>query len=174
MEKLKLLVSQQEIEKAIGRIAEELKRDYRDQPPLLVGVLKGAFVFMADLIRALDIPVEIEFVKLSSYGTKTKSSGKIRVVQGLRSPIRDRDVLVVEDIVDTGLTIHFLLDYLAKKKPRSLKLCALLDKPSSRQIDLAIDYKGMEIPDVFVVGYGIDYNEKFRYLPEIYYLEETS
>lgn len=122
---------------------------------------------MADLIRQLELPVEVEFVKLSSYGAGTKSSGKVKVVQGLKTPIKGRDVLVIEDIVDTGLTVSLLINYLRKKKPASLKLCVLADKPSRHQIPVAIDYLGFTVPNKFIVGYGLDWNEQFRYLRDI-------
>jgi len=139
---------------------------------LLVGVLKGSFVFMADLIRQLDLPLEVELITLSSYGAAREASGKVRVVQGLRAAIKGRDVLVIEDIVDTGNTISFLLDYLRKEEPASLKLCSLTDKPSRRRVPVSIDYLGVVLPDKFIVGYGLDWNEKFRYLPDICFLEE--
>ncbi|GAH79711.1 unnamed protein product, partial [marine sediment metagenome] len=134
-------------------------------------VLKGSFMFMADLIRLLDFPLEVEFIRLSSYGGGRKSSGKIKVVQGLQSEVRGRHILVIEDIVDTGLTTGFLLDYLGKKKPASLRLCALTDKPSRRKTPVTIDYRGLTVPDKFIVGYGLDWDEKFRYLPDICVLE---
>ena len=170
--KLHRLFPRAEIETAVGRLASEITRDYHDKNPLLLGILKGVFVFMADLVRLLDFPLEVEFIRLSSYGSGRQTSGKVKVVQGLRSPIEGRDVLVVEDIVDTGLTIAFLLDYLRKKKPASLRLCSLTDKPSRRQVLVAIDYMGFTVPDRFLVGYGLDFDEKFRNLPDIYVLEE--
>jgi hypoxanthine phosphoribosyltransferase len=124
-------------------------------------------VFFADLIRELNIPLQIEFVQVSSYGSGMESSGKIKVVQRLRTSIRDRHVLVIEDIVDTGNTLSYLLKYLARKKPASLKLCALTDKPSRRKVPVKIDYLGFTVPDKFIVGYGIDFNEEYRYLPDI-------
>jgi hypoxanthine phosphoribosyltransferase len=160
-----------EIEAAISRLATEINRDYHDKDPLLIGILKGSFMFMADLIRLLDFPLEVEFVRLSSYGSGQQTSGKVKVVQGLRSSINGRDVLVVEDIVDTGITIAFLMDYLKKKNPTSLKLCSLTDKPSRRQVPVTIDYLGFTVPDKFVVGYGLDFDEKFRNLPDICSLE---
>jgi len=169
---LKILISHDEIAKAVDRLAREIKRDYQGKKPLLVGVLKGSFVFMADLIRQLDLPLELDFVRLSSYGAAKESSGKVRVVQGLKTPIKGRDVLVIEDIVDTGITISFLLDYLSKKKPASLKLCALTDKPSRHRVSVSIDYLGFTVPDKFIVGYGIDFDERFRYLPDIYAIED--
>ena len=168
---LKVLISREEIKNTVARLAKEIKEDYHDTQPLLISVLKGSFVFMADLIRQLDLPVEIDFIKLSSYGAGMKSSGEVKVVQKLKTPIKGRDVLVIEDIVDTGLTISFLLNYLRKKKPASLKLCALTDKPSCHKAPVSIDYLGFTLPDKFIVGYGLDLHEKFRNLPDICVLE---
>ena len=169
---LKVLSSRNEIAKAVDRLASEIKRDYQGKQPLLIGVLKGSFMFMADLIRQLDLPLELDFVRLSSYGAAKESSGKVSVVQGLRAPIKGRDVLVIEDIVDTGITTSFLFDYLRKKKPASLKLCALTDKLSRHRVPVSIDYLGFTVPDRFIVGYGIDFDERFRNLPDIYALED--
>lgn len=169
---LKVLVSAEEIKGKVAQIAEALKRDYKGKHPLLVGVLKGSFVFLADLARLLDMPVTIDFVKLSSYGAGKESSGRIRVVQGLRTPVGGRDVLVIEDIVDTGLTLRYLFDCLARQRPSSLKVCALFDKPSRRKAEVPIDYLGFTVPDAFVVGYGLDFNEEFRNLPDLYILKE--
>jgi len=168
---LHILFSRDEIEAAVNRLAAEINKDYQGKHPLLIGVLKGSFMFMADLIRHLDLPLEVEFIRLSSYGRGIQTSGKIKVVQGLRSSIKGRDVIVIEDIMDTGLTIAFLLDYLRKKKPASLKLCALTDKPSRRQVPVNIDYLGFTVPNKFIVGYGLDWDEKFRYLPHICFVE---
>jgi hypoxanthine phosphoribosyltransferase len=167
----KLLITQGKINQAVTKLAAEIRRDYRGKQPLLIGILKGCFVFMADLVRELDLPLEVDFVKLSSYGAGTRTSGKVKVVHGLKSQIRGRDVLVVEDIVDTGLTVAFLMDYLWKKKPASLKLCVLADKPSQHKVPVTIDYLGFTVPDKFVVGYGIDWNEKFRHLPDICFID---
>ena len=169
---LKILISHDQIAKAINRLACEIERDYQGKHPLLIGVLKGSFVFMADLIRQLDLPLELDFVRLSSYGCARESSGKVRVVQGVKTPIKGRDVLVVEDIVDTGITISFLLDYLKRKKPASLKLCALADKPSRRRLPVPINYLGFTVPNRFIVGYGLDCDERFRNLPDIYVIED--
>ncbi len=169
--KPRILFCREEIAAAVSRLASEISKDYRDRHPLLLGVLKGSFMFMADLIRLLDFPLEVEFIRLSSYGRGRESSGKVRVVAGLSSPVKGRDVLVIEDIVDSGLTTSFLLDYLQKKKPASLKLCALTDKPSRWQTAVNIDYLGFTVPDKFLVGYGIDWDERFRNLPDICYLE---
>ena len=169
---LKILISHDEIAKAVDKLAREIKRDYKDKQPLLIGALKGSFVFMADLIRQLDLPLELDFIRLSSYGAAKESSGTVRVLQGIKTPIKGRDVLVVEDIVDTGITVSFLLDYLRKKQPTSLKLCALTDKPSRRRVPVSIDYLGFTVPDKFIVGYGLDFNQRFRNLPDIYVLED--
>ena len=167
----KPLITQEKINQVVANLAAEIRRDYRAKQPLLLGILKGSFVFMADLIRELGLPVEVDFVKLSSYGAGTKTSGKVKVVQGLKTPIKGRDVLIVEDIVDTGLTVSFLMDNLRKKKPASLKLCVLVDKPSQHKVPVTIDYLGFTVPDKFVVGYGIDWNEKFRHLRDICFID---
>ena len=170
--KLSVLLTGAEIDAKVDKLAAKIRRDYQNKHPLLIGVLKGSFMFMADLIRLLDFPLEVDFIRLSSYGGGRESSGKIKVVQGLRTPIKGRDVLVIEDIVDTGVTISFLLDYLRKKKPASLKLCVLTDKPSRRRVPVNIDYLGFTVPNKFLVGYGLDWDEKFRNLPDICFIEE--
>lgn len=169
---LKILISHNEIAEAVNRLACEIERDYQGKQPLLLGVLKGSFVFVADLIRRLDLPLELEFIKVSSYGSARESVGKVRMVQGLGTPIKGRDVLVIEDIVDTGITTAFLLNYLKKKNPASLKLCTLTHKPSRCRVAVPIDYLGFTVPNKFIVGYGIDCDEKFRNLPDIYTLED--
>lgn len=167
-----VLFTRNEISGTVNRLAAEINRDYAGKELLLVGVLKGSFVFLADLIRLLDLPVEVDFIGLSSYGSGTKSSGKVRVGRGLRTQVRGRNVLVVEDIVDTGLTTSYLLDYLRKKKPASLKLCSLTYKPSRRKTPVTIDYLGFTVPDKFLVGYGLDWDQKFRNLPDLCFIEE--
>ena len=168
----RVLFRREEIAATVERLAAEIKRDYQDKYPLLIGVLKGSFVFMADLVRQLNFPLEVDFIRLSSYGRGRESSGRVKVVQGLHSPVRGRHVLVVEDIVDSGLTTSFLLNYLKGEKPASLKLCALTEKPARRQVPVTIDYLGFTVPDKFLVGYGLDWDEKFRNLPDICVLEE--
>ena len=168
----RVLLSRQEIEAAVNSLAAELNRDYHGKHPVLIGVLKGSFMFLADLVRRLNFPLEVEFVRLSSYGCRTESSGRVRMAQGLGCSVTGRDVLVVEDIVDTGLTLARLLEYLRRKKPASLKLCALTDKPSRRQVPVSIDYLGFSVPGKFLVGYGLDFKERFRNLPDICVLEE--
>jgi hypoxanthine phosphoribosyltransferase len=170
--KPEILLTKEEIEKQVARLAQEISRDYQGKYPLLLGILKGSFVFMADIIRLLEIPVEIDFVRLSSYGSSKVSSSKIKVVQGLHTPVKGRDVLIIEDIVDTGLTMGYFLDYLRKKRVSSLKLCTLFDKPSRRIIPVPI--LGLTIPSRFVVGYGLDYDERFRNLPDLYFVDGCS
>ncbi len=168
----RVLISRNEIEETVKRLAAEIKRDYEGRCPVLIGILKGSFIFMADLTRHLDLPVQVDFVRLSSYGAAQQTSGKVRMVQGLRCPVEGRNVLVVEDIIDTGLSVARVLDYIGKKKPASLKLCALTDKPSRRQVPVKADYVGFTVPDRFLVGYGLDLDEKFRNLPDICTLED--
>jgi len=170
----KVLLTKGEIGREVNRLAQEISRDYKGRCPLLLGILKGCFVFMADLIRLLEIPVEIDFVSLSSYGSARVTSGQIKVVRGLRSQVKGRDVLVIEDIVDTGMALGFFMDYLRKRRPSSLKLCALFDKPSRRKIPIPIEYLGFTLPGGFVVGYGLDYDERFRHLPDLCVLEDCS
>jgi len=166
------LISEEEIRSAVCRLAREIGQDYHDKDPLLIGILKGSFIFLADIIRNLEIPLEVEFIRLSSYGHGTQSSGKVSLVHDIPISIENRHVLVVEDIVDTGLTISYLMDYLRGKSPASLRLCALIDKPSRRQVPVEIDYLGFSIPDRFIVGYGIDWREHYRNLPDIRYVKE--
>ena len=170
--KLQILFNRQEIAATVSWLAAEISQDYRDKHPLLIGILKGSFMFMADLIRHLDFPLEVDFIGLASYGGGRQTSGKIKVLKGLQSPVKGREVLVIEDIIDTGLTTAFCLDYLRLKKPASLKLCALTDKPSRRQVPVTIDYLGFTVPNKFLVGYGLDLNQKFRNLPDICFIED--
>jgi hypoxanthine phosphoribosyltransferase len=162
-----VLISRQQIKRTIAILAKQIRKDYEGKNPVIISVLKGSAVFFADLIRELSMPLQAEFIQLSSYGSGTETSGKVKVIQRLRTPINNRHVLVVEDIVDTGHTLSYLLKYLARKKPASLKLCALTDKPSRRIVPVKIDYLGFTVPDKFIVGYGIDFNEEYRYLPDI-------
>ena len=171
-QQLKILISRDEIAKAVSRLAREVERDYQDKQPLLIGVLKGSFMFMADLIRQLDLPLDLDFIRVSSYDAARESSGKVEVVHETKTPVKDRDILVVEDIVDTGITISFLLDYLKSKQPASLKVCTLTDKPSRRRVQVPIDYRGFTVSNKFIVGYGLDCDQKFRNLPDIYTLED--
>ena len=172
MENPRVFITRQQISERIADLAQQIRRDYRHKNPLLIGILKGSFVFLSDLIRVLNIPLEVDFIRVSSYRSGKESSGEIEVVHDFTTPIAGRDILVIEDIVDTGLSLSFLLDHLRRQKPASLRLCALLDKPSRRKTPVHIDYLGFTIPDKFIVGYGLDFNERYRYLPDICYLEE--
>jgi|UniRef100_A0A7V5XYY2 hypoxanthine phosphoribosyltransferase len=165
------LISAEEVNKKVKELAEKISEDYQKKELVVIGVLKGAFIFLADLIRNLKIPVFCDFIKVSSYGKATESSGVVKIVADISFPIENKDVLLVEDIVDTGLTLQYLLNHLQLKKPRTIKICALLDKPDRHKIEIPIDYLGFKIPNKFVVGYGIDYDERFRYLPYIGYIE---
>lgn len=168
----RVLLNHEQIRDVVDRLAEEIRRDYKQKTPVLVGILKGSFVFMADLIRALDIPLEVDFVILSSYGSGTESSGQIKVIHGLESSIEGKDVLIVEDIIDSGLTLSLFLEELRRRKPASLRLCVLVDKVARRKLNVPIDYIGVQVQDEFVVGYGIDYDEQYRYLPDLYVVED--
>jgi len=165
-------LNHEQIRDVVDRLAEEIRRDYKQKTPVLVGILKGSFVFMADLIRALNIPLEVDFVILSSYGSGTESSGQIKVIHGLESSIEGKDVLIVEDIIDSGLTLSLFLEELRRRKPASLRLCVLVDKVARRKLNVLIDYIGVQVQDEFVVGYGIDYDEQYRYLPDLYVVED--
>jgi len=169
---LRKLFTGEQIAATVSRLAAEIRHDYRDKNPLLIAVLKGSFMFLADLVRQLDFPLEIEFVQISSYGGGTESSGAVKMAPGALPKIKGRHVLVVEDIIDTGLTAAFLLDYLGRKKPTSLKLCSLTDKVERRRVLVNIGYRGLAVPDKFIVGYGLDCDEKYRNLPDIYVLEQ--
>lgn len=168
-----VLVSEEEIAKRVVELGAEISRDYEGRPPLLVGVLKGAFVFMADLARAIDLPVEMDFMAVSSYGTATKTSGIVRIVKDLDVDLVDRHVLIVEDIVDSGLTLSYLKRGLAAQNPASLEVCALLVKTGLQRVDLKVAYVGFEIPPDFVVGYGLDIAERYRNLPDVRLMKEA-
>jgi len=163
-----VLVTGEEIGVKVGELGAQLSKDYAGHDLVLVSVLKGALPFMADLMRAMTIPVQIDLMEVSSYGgTATETSGLVRILKDLSSSIQGKDVLIVEDIIDTGLTLNYLLRYLRGKNPRTLRICALLDKPARRLVEIDIDYRGFTIPDQFVVGYGLDYGEFYRNLPFI-------
>ena len=170
-EVVKKLISKNKIDKRITQISKLISKDYKDKKPFFICLLKGAWVFSADLLRKIKIPVLIDFLIVSSYANKTVSMGKINVESKLSSSVRGKDVLLIEDIVDTGLTISEVKKYLRSKRPRSIKICALLDKPSRRKVKIKLDYVGFKVPDKFIVGYGIDYANKYRYLPFIGYVE---
>jgi len=169
------LISQTEIAATVKRLAQEIDRDYGDRSPVVIGILKGSFVFLADLIRQIQTPIQrIELLRLSSYGSGTVSSGKVTIHSDISSEwINGKDILLVEDIVDTGLSTTTTLTLLRTYQPTSIALCSLLDKPSRRQKPVTIDYCGITIPDQFIVGYGIDFNEQYRQLPDICAIEEV-
>ena len=163
-----VLIDEEHIRAKVAELGARLSADYAGRELTLVSVLKGSLPFMADLMRAISIPVTIDLMEVSSYGgTATESSGLVRILKDLSSSIDGRDVLIVEDIIDTGLTLNYLVRYLAGKAPRSLRICTLLDKPARRQVPVAANYVGFTIEDLFVIGYGLDYQEKFRELPFI-------
>ena len=168
--RLNRLFSREEVVSTIKRLAEQISRDYRDRELVLVCILKGAFMFLSDLVRELQIPVKIDFVRLASYGSGMKSSASIEITKDIELPIEGKDVLIIEDIVDSGRTLQFLKDRLSLANPRSVKICALLDKKARREVEIEVDYLGKEVEDVFVVGNGIDFNEAYRYLPDIHYV----
>jgi hypoxanthine phosphoribosyltransferase len=173
---LEPLFTAEQIQNRIAELGAEIARDYRQhaRPPLLLGVLKGAFLFMSDLVRATDLRLDVEFMAISSYGAGVRSSGEVKIVKDLDVPIEGRDILVVEDIVDTGLTLSYLIANLRSRGARSVKLAALLDKWERREREVPIDYLGFKIPDAFVVGYGLDYAERYRNLPFIAVLKDPN
>jgi hypoxanthine phosphoribosyltransferase len=166
-----ILVSAEDLERRVGELAVEISQDYRGRDLILVGVLKGAVFFLSDLMRRLDVPVEVDFMAVASYGSATKSSGVVRILKDLDAVIEGRDVLIVEDIVDSGLTLQYLVRNLAARSPRSLEVCALLIKPERRKVDLPTRYVGFEIPNRFAIGYGLDFAERYRNLPYVAALE---
>ena len=166
-----VLVSAEDVQRRVAELGEEISRDYAGRSLLLVGVLKGAVFFLSDLMRFIDIPVEVDFMAVASYGSATDSSGVVRILKDLDASIEDRDVLIVEDIVDSGLTLQYLMRNLGSRNPRTLEVCALLTKPERRKVDLPTRYVGFEIPNRFVVGYGLDYAERHRNLPFVAVLE---
>ena len=162
-----VLYTQEQLQEAVTELGRRITQDYQGKAPLMICILKGASVFFTDLIRQIDLPLEIEFMAISSYGASTVSSGEVRMIKDLDRPILGRDVLIVEDIVDSGMTLSYLTRLLNSRGASSLKLVSLLDKPSRRTVPLTVDYSCFQIPDAFVVGYGLDYNEKYRNLPVV-------
>ena len=167
---VKVLISAEEIKKRVREMGEEISRDYADKELVVVGILKGAFMFMSDLVREILVPLEVDFMATSSYGLATKTSGVVRLLKGLDTPIEGRHILIVEDIVASGLTLAYLTQLLQPRKPASIKTAVLLDKPERRRNEFEPDYVGFTIPDEFVIGYGLDYNNKFRELPYVGYV----
>ena len=169
-----ILISEEEIAKRVKELGKQLTEDYKGKELLVVGILKGCMLFLSDLVRTIDLPLTLDFMVVSSYGATTKSSGVVRIVKDLEREIEGKDVLIVEDIVDTGLTLNHLKELFSTRSPKSLKICAIFDKPSRRLIPIDIDYKGIEIPNKFVIGYGLDYAGKYRNLPDLCVLDTDS
>lgn len=162
-----ILFTEDQIKNRIFELAEMINEDYKNQYPIFVGVLKGVFIFMADLFRKIDIDCDVDFLAISNYSNDARTRGVVRLVKDLDIPIEGRHVLFIEDVIDTGLTLNYLLRNLRERNPASLKVCTLFNKPTRRLIDLPIEYKGFDLPDKFIVGYGLDYNERFRNLPYV-------
>lgn len=166
-EKINVLFSEEEVDARIRQMGEQISRDYAGREVHLICVLKGGSFFMCELAKRITVPVYLDFMSVSSYGSETKSSGVVKIVKDLDAPLVGKDVIVVEDIVDTGHTLSYLLEMLKGREPASLKLCTLLDKPDRREVEVPVDYTGFVIPDKFIVGYGLDYDQKYRNLPYI-------
>ncbi len=172
MEEVKVLIDEQKLQARVDEIAKQIGEEYKNKEIILICILKGSIFFTVDLARKINEDVRIEFIRVSSYGEGTESTGEIKMKLDLKDSIQGKDVIVIEDIIDTGRTLSYLMEYLKMKKPNSIKLCALLDKPERRVKKVKVDYTGFQIPDEFVVGYGLDCNEKYRNLPYIGYIEE--
>ena len=171
MSELVPVLSKNDIDGLVTQVARRISTDYRNHDLVLIGVLKGVFVFLSDLVRHLDIPVQIDFIRVFSYGSDMFSSGEIHLTKDIEVDIKDKDVLIVEDIVDTGLTLKYLIDYLRSYHPKTIKVCAFIDKHERREADISIDYRCHDAAKGFLVGYGLDYNEDYRYLSGIYHLK---
>ena len=168
-----ILLSQEQLEQRVAQLGAEITRDFAGRAPLFVGVLKGCFVFMADLMRHVDLPCSIDFMAVSSYGSGTKTTGAVKIIKDLNQDIEGKDIILVEDILDSGVTLHYLTEYLSVRKPATITIATLMDKPSRRKAPVYARYSGFEIPDAFVVGYGLDYDERYRNLPYIGILKES-
>ena len=171
MPELVPVLSKNDIDSLVKQVAHRISTDYRNKDLILIGVLKGVFVFLSDLVRCLDIPVKIDFIRVFSYCSDVSSSGKIHLTKDIEVNIKDKDVLIVEDIVDTGLTLKYLIDYLRSYHPKTIKVCVFIDKHERREADIAIDYSCHNVAEGFLVGYGLDYNEDYRHLSGIYHLK---
>lgn len=166
-EHVRVMLTEEEVDRKIQQIGDQISKDYAGKQVHLVCVLKGGSFFMCELAKRITVPVSLDFMSVSSYGSETKSSGVVKIVKDLDEPLTDKEVIVIEDIVDSGRTLSYLLEILQSRGPKSLRLCTLLDKPDRRVVNVKVDYTGFEIPDEFVVGYGLDYNQKYRNLPYI-------
>lgn len=168
-----VLLSQQQIREKVEELGVQISQDYAGKEPVLVSVLKGAFIFMADLCRAITIPCSMDFMAVSSYGAGTESSGRVRIIKDLDTIIQNKHVILVEDVLDSGITLHYLIQLLRQRRPASLRLVTLLDKPARRRTQVDVDYCGFQVPDAFLVGYGLDYGEKYRNLPDVCILKRS-
>ena len=168
------IITQEQMRNRIRELGRQISIDYAGKDLVLVGVLKGAYAFFADLARAIRIPVRVDFIVVTSYGTGAKTSGKVKLVTELTEQIKNKDVLLVEDIVDSGLTVQYLMKALARRKPKSINVCTLLSKPERRVVDVHVQYIGFKIPDQYVIGYGLDYQQKYRNLPYLAVLDQSS
>lgn len=167
-----VLLTEEEIDKRVSELAKEISEEYRGKDLLVVGILKGAVIFLSDLVKRLEFPVMLDFMAVSSYGKSSVSTGEVRILKDLDYSVEGKDILIVEDIIDTGLTLNYLKDILGKRGAKGVKICTLLDKPDRRTVGVNIDFLGFEIPDEFVVGYGLDYNEQYRNYPFVGALKE--
>lgn len=167
-----ILFSRDEIQKRVREIASQISKDYAGRELVVIGILKGAFVFMADLVREISVPCKVDFVRVASYGAGSESSGKVVMTKDIETSIKGRDILIVEDIVDSGLTLQYLVNWLKERNPHSLKICVFLDKRKRRKVSFEADYVGFTIDDGFVVGYGLDFDEQFRFFPDVYIIEQ--
>ncbi len=167
-----ILIEENELQLKVAELGAKITKDYKDKNLLLICVLKGAAIFVSDLMREIQLPLDIDFMAISSYGSNTKSSGVVRILKDLNTGIEGKDVIIVEDIIDSGLTLSYLVENLRSRGPASVEICTILDKPNRRNNNLEIKYKGFQVPDEFVVGYGLDYDEKYRNLPYIAILKE--
>ena len=163
----KVLISEATLQEKIKELAAEIEKDYHDKFPLVVGILKGAMPFMSDLLKRIDAHLEMDFMDVSSYGNSTVSSGEVKIIKDLNTSVVGRDILIIEDIIDSGLTLHYLAELFLYRKAKSVRIVTLLDKPTGRKVDIKSDYTGFTVPDAFVVGYGLDYAERYRNLPYI-------
>lgn len=168
----KVLIDEERIAQRVAEMGAEITKDYKGKDLVVICILRGGVIFMADLAKQIKVPICMDFMAVSSYGLSTKSSGIVRIIKDLDEDIEGKDVLIVEDIVDTGLTLHYLVDYLKSRGPKSVKVCCFLDKPTRRRVEVPVDYVGFAIPDQFVVGYGLDYAQRYRNLPYVSVLEE--
>lgn len=169
---IKVVFSPEAIQRRVRELAEQISADFAGQEPIMLGVLKGCFIFLSDLVRQVDFPLEVDFVRLASYGSSATSSGQVQLVKAPELPIKGRPVVVVEDIIDTGITLKWLREYLESMEPSAVRLCVLVDKAERREVEVEVDYVGFKVPGGFLVGYGLDFDEQYRFLPGIYELNQ--